>query len=87
VPNDSPVLLALEAERRGFAPPRYKHPLLAFRRFLRRAGVEIIETAGQELVVPAEIDAAVRRARAPAPANDAPSAVALALVASITGGR
>lgn len=86
MPADSPVLLALEAERRGFAPPRYKHPLLAFRRWLHKLDVRIIAAGGQELVVPAEVDRAVLGASAPPPANDLPPDVA-ALVAAAKGAR
>lgn len=84
--GDSPVLLALEAERRGFAPPRYKHPLLACRRWLRRLGVRILVRGGQELVVPAEIDRAVLGAAAPTNQPAPPPDVA-ALVALMKGGR
>lgn len=86
--DGTPVLLALEASRRGFTPDRYKHPLLACRRWLRRIGVRIIESGGQELVVPDEINRAVLGAAAPAnePAPPVADDVA-AIVAAITGGR
>jgi hypothetical protein len=80
------VLLAEEGARRGFAAPRYKHPALAFRRWCRRAGVRIIDRAGAEWVVPAEVDAAIVGASAPAPANELPPDVA-AIVAAAKGGR
>ena len=81
-----PVLLAEAAERRGFTAERYKHPMLAFRRWCRRVGVPIREVGGLEWVVPSEIDAAIICPRTP-PANEAPPPDVQSIVAAVKGAR